>query len=127
METRKDFARIGMRCWAVDSAADPLPPGLADRTEVTVMRTGAQPQQVVVKDTGGSQWTVFPWQLDSGWLCQIEGDEWFPESDPQVLDLFMQLLEEARIHGREPEFGSEHRISIIDLEWVLRRNGHPVA
>lgn len=126
METRKDFARLGKRCWAIDSPADPLPPGLADHTEVTVVRTGSQPQGVLVADAEGTQWNVFQWQLDCGWLCQIEGEEWFPESDPQVLALFAQLLSDARANGTEPVFGSEHRISVGDLEWLLRRNGHPV-
>jgi hypothetical protein len=127
VETRKDFARAGMRCWALDSPNDPLPPGLADRTEVTVIRTGTQPQGVLVRDRNDTQWSLYQWQLDCGWLCQIEGDEWFPESDPQVLALFAQLLTDARANGTDPPFGSEHHISIGDLEWLLRRNGHPVV
>ena len=127
MKTRKDFARVGMRCWAIDSPGEPLPPGLADHAEVTVVRTGVQPQGVTVRDEAGTQYNVFQWQLDCGWLCQIEGEEWFPESDPQVQAIFAQLLDEARANGGEPAFGSEHRISVEDLEWLLRRNGHAVA
>lgn len=128
METRKDFPRPGMLCWAIAAPEEPLPPGLADRAPVTVIRTGSKPQCVTVQDAAGSQWNLAPWQLDCGWLFQPVGrEEWLPESDPAIQEHLVALLEKARASSQPVIFGSDHhRLSIGDLEWLVQRGGHAV-
>lgn len=116
---------IGNRAWAINSIRCPLPDGLENRTEISVLETGTR--GIVVQDQRGRKWMLSHIQVDAGHGHFLDGEYCFETHPKAVLHLRYSLLaleermrgEREELHGN-PAWWQEDRERI---RWYLSRNG----
>ena len=70
----------------------PLPEGMPDPCEITVVAWPQGSQDIVVEDTNGKQWSVMHWLIDCGFEFPTKGGGYLHESDPKILDRLQRVV-----------------------------------
>jgi len=117
-----------MRGWINVVSVYPIPGGLKNFQEITVVRI-ENTSTLVVRDAKGKDWTVNSIHVGVGEEHEFFENGrhlWLPESDPRVLDHLEQDLREELARGPHPELRLQFTAGIRKRRHVLRRNGRRV-
>jgi hypothetical protein len=108
--------RPGMKATAASVGGwYPLPEGMPDPCEVTILNWLPGDQEMTVEDQAGHRWKVLHWLVDAGYEFPSKGGIYLHESEPRILDRLQRVV--------AGELGAYPDEFLAMARKILRRNG----
>jgi hypothetical protein len=119
-----EFPQGGKPCWVSSCTGYRLPPGLPERSRVTVMEwEGALGR---CRDENGHDWTLCRTQIEPGIFLYLDGGR-CDEPHPKFAEFFRHALAEGEAKLASGNYTySEHKLQndLSHWRWYLERNGY---
>lgn len=109
--------------WIQDRPAYPVPAGLANNQQVTLVAD--EGMEIVVKDDQGKEWRLMHWLVTAGHEYQAKNGKWYPEWVPVVRKaLRIEIAKlQAEIAAEPDQTKAQMRQDTIDqIQEVLDRH-----
>jgi hypothetical protein len=122
---RKFPVMPGRIAWVDDVKPYPVPKGIHEGEEVTIVSMDQRTGYATVRKKNGKELGVWHAFLDTGWEYKI-GERYFHESTLEAYEHLRKLLIDAETRPEHPAFPGSKQRSIDGFKKILRRNGRRV-